>query len=1012
MTMKPFILFLISILSLSLSAQEANDSVANYEEKPGRALQYYPDNGDFVCVNGKNRFTRALYGSHTDYRIETSDVPIFAIFKSKNCRSLRFFITVGNTTMPLDSVSYCEARYGKGMRRYVLKDEKWGREAKVLLDVVAQPETEGAVFRFRQKGISKATITSRVCNIAYPKLHRNGDLGVEKPGCFEPSPSEENLVVESMEFEDEAIALLDFHTISFSSAKSETFAKAQQAFQTAQSHYEALCSRIEFKTPDPYLNTLGSALMLAADGVWDGTTWLHGAIGWRMPLAGWRAGYLGDVLGWNDRAVSHFDAYANSQVTNVPVTIHGASQDTTMNLARAEKKWGTEMYSNGYICRNPNRNDQMHHYDMNLNYIDELLWHFEYDADTAYMRKMWPVLTRHLAWEKLNFDSDNDHLYDAYCCIWASDALYYSDGAVTHSSAYNYRANLLAAKIARLLGENPEPYQKEAEAIQKAMDEKLWVAGRESGVYIPVSVGDSPAFTAFQPHWAEYRDNRGLKRVHPDAALWSEYTPIDCGVGTPAQKMSASLYVERYLPTVWMSRAADSLAGPHKSYSLRSTSDWMPYSWSINNVASAEMMHMALAHFRAGNPNGGFYFLRANILDQMYLGSSPANFGQISYYDAARGECYRDFGDNVGISSRALIQGLFGIVPNALDGKCEIAPGFPLDWDSVEVKTPYLIYKYKKIEEGVARIDVEQHFSRPLEISVRVNTGALEPIVYKGTDAEKQSIVIKYQEFEYPDWVGSYSESFDYELGLGYPEECRSFSPQDLSSHFNANVSDIFYNQYLSPRPATTTLQIPVQGVGEWCHPKHKPEINDSVFRSLAVGDRFEINGIPFSTPQVGKNIIYTSLWDNYPSSVTIPVKAQKSRAACLLLAGSTNHMQTHIENALVIANYADGSTDTLRLIPPFNWCPIEQDYYVDGGAFRTVEPRPVRISFGTGIVSCNLGSALGIKPTEVYGREIKGGAGQMLVMPLNDRKKVCSFTLTTLSNDVVVGVMGITLIK
>lgn len=37
----------------------------------------------------------------------------------------------------------------------------------------------------------------------------------------------------------------------------------------------------------------------------------------------------------------------------------------------------------------------------------------------------------------------NDGLYDAYCCIWASDALYYNSGAVTHSSAYNYRANKL-----------------------------------------------------------------------------------------------------------------------------------------------------------------------------------------------------------------------------------------------------------------------------------------------------------------------------------------------------------------------------------------------------------------------------------------------------------------------------------------------------------------------------------------------------------------------------------------
>lgn len=67
----------------------------------------------------------------------------------------------------------------------------------------------------------------------------------------------------------------------------------------------ALASRLKIETPDPYLNTLGGALVAAADGIWDGQVWLHGAIGWRMPLSGWRAGYTGDALGWHDRARTH-----------------------------------------------------------------------------------------------------------------------------------------------------------------------------------------------------------------------------------------------------------------------------------------------------------------------------------------------------------------------------------------------------------------------------------------------------------------------------------------------------------------------------------------------------------------------------------------------------------------------------------------------------------------------------------------------------------------------------------
>ena len=230
---------------------------------------------------------------------------------------------------------------------------------------------------------------------------------------------------------------------------------------------------------------------------------------------------------------------------------------------------------------------------------------------------------------------------------------------------------------------------------------------------------------------------------------------------------------------------------------------------------------------------------------------------------------------------------------------------------------------------------------------------------------------------------------------------------------FNASITDIFEQQYLSPRPQTTTLQIPVQGIGEWCHPTLTAHINDSVFRSLVTDGRVVVAGVPFRTPRQGRNIIFSSLWDNYPDSITLAMKG-KAEAAYLLMAGSTNHMQSRIDNALVVATYSDGSTDTLHLRNPDNWCPIEQDYYVDGKAFYTTEPRPYRVCLGQAtpngalIVSRDLGRELGIR--EVYGRLIPGGAAQMLRMPLDADKRLRALTLRTLSNDVVVGLMAVTL--
>ena len=977
-------LWLMSILLCGLSVSAQKQKVGDFIESTSynldkigmeRQQQYLPRHGSFVCENGTNRYTRALYGSYTDWRLETSDRPIFAVVKKDHHRNIRFVLEKDGVAYPLDQTDYCRASYRDGRRDYLLKDKRWG-EGVLRIQVLAMPDREAAVWRVTSPHF-EGHLRAVVCQIAQPKLHRNGDIGADKPGCLEAAG--DPLQTVHIPFGKCHTAYLE---VDLDQVRQVGAEEGRNAFQQALVYYRQLASRIQFQTPDPYINTLGGALVMAADGDWDGQTWLHGCIGWRMPLAGWRAGYLGDVLGWNERAVSHFDAYAKSQVTNVEPVFPHPSQDPKMNLARAEKKWGTQMYSNGYICRNPERNDQMHHYDMNLNYMDELLWHFQYDADTAYMRKMWPVIHSHLAWEKRNYDPDGDHLYDAYCCIWASDALYYNGGAVTHSSAYNYRGNKLAARIADIIGEDAAPYRKEAEAILMAMNERLWLPGK--GV------------------WAEYQDAMGLKRTHDHPAVWSIYTPIDCGACTPEQAYQATRYVDEHIPHI---------AVEHTGFQTIATSDWLPYSWSINNVAAAEVMHTALAYFEAGRSEEAYRLMRANILDQMYYGASPGNFGQVSYYDAARGECYRDFGDCIGISSRTLLQGLFGIIPQALDGKCIIRPGFPAAWDSASVKTPYLEYKYTR-KNGVGRYEITQNFRQPLKIVLRQNLGNGQ---YR--DIEGNAEVHQVMELAANQGDGSDDPIFEENgitqnrpldsLGFDEPNLTKQFKPQTIERYFNAEVDDIFKNEYLSPRPQTTTLQIPTQGIGEWCHPQLTAEINDSVFRTLIKDDIFEVAGVPFRTPAVGNNIVYTSLWDNYPDAVTIPIGG-KAETAWLLMAGSTNHMQSHIDNGLVIATYKDGSQDTLALRNPDNWCPIEQDYYIDGKAFQTSEPRPYRVCLGTGDVSRDLGRTLGIQG--VYGREIPGGAAQMLRMPLNLRKRLKSLTVRTLSNDVVIGLMAVTL--
>lgn len=1000
------ICLLLLFHTLAGVAQKADliEQTSYNDDKRGtpRTLQYHPEGNDFVCMNGKNRYTRALYGGPTAFRLETSDRPVFAAYIEKNSQHISFWIDVpGRGRKFLDSTTYCEARYTAGKRSYLLKDSSWGK-GQLRMSVLALYDREGAVWKVDFNQLPKGSIvTAGITKIRAQKLSRSGDMGADPPGVFEAP--DHPVYTSTCQLANSGAILLNDLQLSV--------ADNYDIFNTTEQERIQLAKRIQIETPDAFITPVASALVMAADGIWDGRSWLHGAIGWRMPLTGWRAAYTGDFLGWHDRARLHFDGYAASQVTNVPNTIPHPAQDTALDLARAVKRWGTPMYSNGYIARNPNRPDQMHHYDMNLVYIDALLWHLQWTGDLAYAKKIWPVLTSHLAWEKRNFDPDNDGLYDAYACIWASDGMYYNSGAVTYSSAYNYRANKLAAIIAEKIGEDPQPYRTESDKILAAINDRLWLPDKG--------------------HWAEYQDFMGLKRLHESAGVYTIYHAIDSDVPDAVQAFQATRYLDTQIPHI----PVKGKGLKDEGYATISTSNWMPYTWSTNNVAFAEVMHTALAYFQAGRNEEGFRLFKSAVLDGMYLGDSPGNFGQISFYDAARGECYRDFGDAIGVASRLLIQGLYGIRPDGLNNRVIIRPGFPASWPYASLKTPDLSFQYKD-----DTYHISTHFSA-IELEIPAKKERVKKILVNGKPAswELSTVVAGYPliAIKIPsghadvviEWAGKdivipavtgerttftsatqgemtwlaahamntqpVKEITDPGFSRVIAKQCE---PIDIAAQWNASVSDIFKKDYRSPRSPYTTLQIPLHGIGEWTHPKTTANIVDPRECHFKV---------PFRIPQQGKNIVFTSRWDNYPDSVQIQLSG-KADHAYLLLAGSTNSMQSRIANGRITIVYTDGSRQVSDLVNPETWCPVEQDYFTDSLAFKMHAPKPWRLHFKTGMVSQDLGKALKIKG--VYGREIEGGAGMLLDILLDPHKELKTLTLETLSNDVVVGLMAITL--
>jgi hypothetical protein len=740
------LVFFILIFSCASAHAQVSDTSKWWHDKE-RVLRYHPEGEDIVITNGNRRFTRALYGTNTAFRVEAGDLPEFALYMPGMGGNIKFGLINGKESKWLINATRITARYRAGSMLYTIEDAMFGK-GKLYLSVLALGNKEGIIIKVKSENIPSSIKLLWVYGGATgKKFSRDGDMGPDPESSFylKPEYCTDNrytlskdhfnlrygtgeILSEEDRYENKNIPgekvnpqkgkeqfitgifpaqstihivdaskqetpiLLDqsdrsatpavsgvisiqnsndyfFSFLRSDSTREVIYYALANEFIKAEEARRKIARQIKINTPDPYINTIGGALSIAADAIWETPSYLHGSIGWRIRLNGWRGAYAGDVLGWHDRARSHFRSYALSQVLSPDSGKIIA--DTALNLTRQLEKLGTSLFSNGYISRNPGGDLRPHHYDMNLVFIDELLWHFKWTGDIAFIKEMWPLIKRHLAWEKRNFDPDNDGLYDAYAAIWASDALQYSGGSVTHSSAYNYRANKMAAELAVLIGEDATPYREEALKIITAVNQTLWMA--DKGAY------------------AEFKDALGKQSLHATAGLWTVYHSIDSELPDAFKAFQTLKYIDANIPHIPVKAR-----GLENGYYTISTSNWMPYSWSLNNVALAELMHASLANWQAGRSEDAFLLWKSSLLESMYLGGSPGNFQQISTYDAIRGEAYRDFADPVGMTARSLIQGLFGVLPDALKEELTVKPGFPSAWKNASLQTPDLKFDFKR----------------------------------------------------------------------------------------------------------------------------------------------------------------------------------------------------------------------------------------------------------------------------------------------------------------------------
>jgi len=1103
-----------------------------------RTLRYHPADGGFVITNGLEFFNRPLYCNRGAMRVDAGDKPEFVFLLPVKGGNLRFGITTPSRACWLHDTTNVVSFYEPGRMRYIIVGP-YGE--KIELVVIPLANLEGIIFKVELVEGAGLDLVWSFGGASGQRFRRNADIGCEAAPVnvllqlrpefctnnhfkfteraflvtsprvslvgavskttkmFVANAHEWNSLVGLLLSTNHAVSLpvligrvhllnaepyyLVICRSQFSNELAEVekrwpLEEMEKAFEMAETRRQRIIKRVEIDCPDQFIQLAVSALNIAAEAIWDETTrsYFHGAVAWRVPLLGWRGLYAGDALGQHERTFLHILRYVQTQNTNpIPETFPGPDEDS--NLSRCERA----LHSNGNMTRS--------HYDMNLVAVDGLIRHVRWTGELEKIREYWPVLMRHFAWEKRlfrrQFGQEKLPLYEAYACIWASDNLQYNGGGVTHSTAYNYLAFKTLGEWGVRFGlEGAEELLHEAERIYRAAESLLWSS--DTGCY------------------AEYRDVIGDQLLHTNAALWTVYHAIDSELGSSLKHWLMTRYVDTQIPHIPVIGPGI----PKEDLYVLSTTSWMPYMWSVNNIVVAECLHMALAYWQANRVDRAFPLFKGAIISTMYSGLCPGNIGMTLSYDVARREAQRDFADGIGVAARAIVEGLVGVRPNLPGGEIVIVPGWPDSWQWLHFNHPDFRLDFRKNAEE-SSYKFTSRFPHPARIKFRLSARTSRPCLLKqgvsgaqllvdtnsvghpmievifpptnfcsfsirwdGDSCEKISRVYRVpaggkitirpkkaiingfddpQDVLSKSRITSHEASFNLKSGVGgyktlfvnlVQDELGWWEPisieiiprtnrvlgiefdwtvpikpnarlrtVDLSQFYNEQLSRIFENEYLSPRSPFCSLSIPKQGIGGWCDFNLKPTIDDSGLRNLAAireGIFTMPNGIPFliSTQANAPNVVFVSKWDNYPNSVTIPLSG-RAKWCFLFMVGTTTHMQSRFVNGHIKIAYKDGKLTDVDLENPVNWWPIEQDYFIDDFAFMRPEAIPPRVNLKSGIVRV-------LDPVAFKGKggHVPGGAGTVLAIPLYPSSELKNLTVSASANEVIIGLLGVTLME
>ena len=620
-------------------------------------------------------------------------------------------------------------------------------------------------------------------------------------------------------------------------------------------------------------------------------------------------------------------------------------------------------------------------YNMQECALDMMLYYIEWSGNLALAKKYYDDLCAMAEFERRIYDPDDDGLYQNQLNTWISDGHNYNGAGCAQSTAYNYRANLVLSKIAKKIGRDGEAFAKRAEKIKKALNEKLWVPNEgviaecldtvgncliHTALELPTvyHVMDSEMIDDFKAYRTLKFTEKHLKSIvtpGSDGRLcyssdWRPKQYSQCGI-FPAENAHLALVYFKLGLKKEAKKILDGLVdcyftgrnpgmAPHVQ-SARCTSDFGDQDFS--DVSSTYLRLIV----------EGLFGIRINHLDDCIhiepgfpdeWEHASLTLKDIALHYARRGNqeifnihCERAEKKQIRVPMRSS-----GIEAVLLDGE-------PVSYQIMAApNNSFLLVETQKkgsfqlrVMHGsstVPTVICQNTVLAGSKISFEVKDGklvqvldvseALEDIITVGNKvyAKAKSIPGDHTLFlrvvsdEYDAWLAA-----DYDILIEETNEeplgDKPFVPVDISKFFNCNMTEVHEQAYIHPRPKGFSMSLFQNGrySHNWAQcgrPRDKNglrtlTIDDSLFRNSG-GMIHSPSGIPFATPAENENLACVSIYDVFPTAITVPLNGKGQEVAVLFIA-STFCMHSYLENARITVTYADGSSTCTKLIYPLN---------------------------------------------------------------------------------------------